>query len=81
MNGTWEKIVGVAMLPAFWLASIEIRLRNKVSIRECDTRYNHLINQNTRIESHLWDIMRERGIKPSMELPDNIKNNNNRKEI
>ena len=79
MNGIWEKAVFAIM--GLWMGSGELRLRNKVSTRECDTRYNHLINQNTRIESHLWDIMRERGIKPSMEPPDNIKNNNNPKEM
>jgi len=78
VNGLWEKAVLAIM--GLWLGSGEFRLRNKVSTRECDSRYNHLVLQNTRIESHLWDIMKAQKITPSIEPPDEIKNNNKHQE-
>ena len=75
MNGTWEKIIGVAMLPAFWLGSIEVRLRNKVGRDE----FNLVVAQGKLTQTWLWDIMKAQNITPSIEPPDEIKNNH--KEI
>jgi hypothetical protein len=66
-------------IAGLWVGAQEFRLKNKVSVRECDTRYNHLINQSNRIESHLWDIMQAQKITPSMEPPEEIRNNSKEK--
>ena len=78
MNGLLEKALLAIM--GLWVGSEELRLRNKVNIRECDTRYNHLATQTNRVESHLWDIMKAQKITPSIDPPEEIKNSNNRKE-
>jgi len=73
MNGIWEKAILAIM--GLWVGSEELRLRNKVS----KDHFNDVIvgfrEQNTRLESHIWDIMQAQNIKPSIEPPDEIKYN------
>lgn len=70
VNGL-DKIVGAFMIPLVWIGSIEWRLRNKVSRDTFDVQQA----QTNRIESHLWDLMKAQHITPSIEPPDEIKNN------
>ena len=72
MNGL-EKLIGIFAIPAIWMASIELRLRNKVS----NDRFDDLKNQNDRLESHLWNIMKAQHIEPTVDIPEEIKNNVN----
>lgn len=76
MNGSWKEILGVFALPAFWLGSIEVRLRNKIGREE----FNLVVEQGKLTQTWLWDIMKAQNITPSIEPPDEIKNSNNRKE-
>jgi len=54
-----------------WIASFEVRLRNKVGRKE----FELIVAQGIRLESHIWDIMKAQKIKPTIEPPDEIKNN------
>ena len=74
MNGLIEKIAGILLVA--YVGTTEWRIRGKVSRKEFDL----VVAQGTRLESHIWDIMKAQNIKPSIEPPDEIKNNNNRKE-
>ena len=58
-----------------WIASLEVRLRNRVSRKEFDL----VVAQGVRLESHIWDIMKAQKIIPTMEPPDEIKNNSIRR--
>jgi len=59
-----------------WVTSLETRLRGKVSKDTCEVARGQFTAQLTRIESHVWDIMKAQGVTPTMEVPDDIKNNN-----
>ena len=76
MNGSWKEMLGMFALPAFWLGSIEVRLRNKIGREE----FNLVVDQGKLIQTWLWDIMKAQKITPSIDPPDEIKNGNNRKE-
>lgn len=68
----YEQIAAVVMPPLVgWIGLFELRLRNRVS----KDRFNDLKAQTDRVESHLWDLMKDRGITPSMDVPENLKNN------
>ena len=69
-NG-FEKAIGIFSLPALWIASIEVRLKNKVS----KDRFTDLKEQNDRLESHLWDLMQAQHVTPTIAVPEEIKNN------
>jgi len=69
MEGITAKI-GLAVA-GLWLSSQEWRLRGKVD----KERFSDLQAQTNRIESHQWDIMKELKIQPSMDVPEEIKNN------
>lgn len=71
MNGLFEKIVAPGVIFLAWVGSFEVRLRGKVSRNEFD----HVVAQGNRLESHIWDIMKAQGIKPTVEPPEEIKNN------
>ena len=73
MNGTLINLGSIPVIGA-WIASIEIRLRNKVSRKEFDLFVKQSMNQGTRLESHIWDIMKAQKITPTIEPPDEIKN-------
>ena len=72
MNEILEKY---AVVPAVgfvaWLSSFEWRLRNKIG----KDRFNDLKAQMDRTESHLWDLMKAQNITPSIDVPEDIKNN------
>ena len=71
MNGYLEKAwYGLPLLLLGWF---EVRVRGKVG----KDRFNDLKIQTDRVESHLWDLMKAQKIKPSMDVPDSIKNNGN----
>lgn len=70
MNGL-EKLLAPIILPLAWMGSLEWRLRSKIS----KDRFEDLKTQTDRVESHLWDIMQASKIKPSMDVPEKIKNN------
>lgn len=71
MNGSIEKILGAFAVPLVWIGSVEWRLRNKVG----KDRFADLQAQTTRVESHLWDIMKAQGVTPTVEPPEEIKHN------
>jgi len=75
MNGLIEKVAVPATIFLAWIGSFEVRLRNKVSRKEFDLFVGQSMSQGTRLESHIWDIMKAQGVKPSIEPPDEIKNN------
>lgn len=75
-KGIAEIIILLAMLGFF--GSLEWRIRSKVSHKTFDAIIRIVTEQNKRLESHIWDIMREMKIQPSMEPPEEIKNNHNR---
>ena len=58
-----------------WLGSFEWRLKNKVSLRTFDATIVPMQKGQERIESHLYDLLKERCITPTMDVPENIKNN------
>ena len=74
MNG-WEKIIAAIGANLVWVGSMEWRVRNKVGRKEFDLFVTQSMSQGTRLESHIWDIMKAQGVKPSIEPPDEIKNN------
>ena len=61
--------VAPAVLVATWLASFEWRLRNKPNHRECNSRHDPMTEQLTRLESHIWDIMKAQNIRPTTPPP------------
>ena len=71
MNGIIEKVVAPGVVLLAWVGSFEWRLRNKVGRNE----FNHVVAQNNRLESHIWDIMKAQNITPTIEVPEEIKNN------
>lgn len=77
MNGSIEKILGAFALPLVWMGSFEWRLRNKVG----KDRFADLQTQMNRIESHQWDMLKAQNIKPSVEPPEEIKNNSKTDKI
>ena len=55
-----------------WIASFEVRLKNKIGRKE----FELVVAQGIRLESHMWDIMKAQHIKATIEPPDEIKNKN-----
>ena len=74
MNGTLINLGSIPVIGA-WIASIEIRLRSRVGRKEFELFVSQSMSQGTRLESHIWDIMKAQGVKPSIEPPEEIKNN------
>jgi len=70
MNGFMKELIVIPIVGA-WIASFEVRLRNKVGRKE----FELIVAQGIRLESHIWDIMKAQKIKPTIEPPDEIKNN------
>ena len=70
-----DKLLGIFGAFGLWVASIEYRITRKVNHKYCDTQHTTVNGQLERIESHLWDIMQEGGIQPTVSVPENIKNN------
>ena len=75
-NGHLDKLYGLIAIPGLWITSIELRLRGKVG----KGRFNDLKTQMDRQESHLWDIMKAQGIKPSRDLPERVTNDRKRRK-
>lgn len=77
MNEILEKIVPPSVVVFLaWIGSFEWRLRNKIGRKEFDLFVSQSMTQGTRLESHIWDIMKAQNITPSIEVPEEIKNNN-----
>lgn len=78
-QGGARESYGLVMAPAAvmlaWVGSMEWRLRSKVSQRLCDNVRPDMKDRMTRIESHIYDLLRERKIKPTMDPPEEIRNN------
>jgi len=72
MGGAVETVIGTITGAAAWMASVEWRLKGKVS----KDRFADQQIQLKRLESHIWDIMRAGNVKATIEPPDEIKNNN-----
>jgi len=64
-----------------YIGSLETRLRGKIGRRECRRVHNGLDATINRIESHLWDLLKAQNIEPSMDVPEEIKNNNAGKKV
>ncbi len=64
-----------------YLGSIETRLRTKIGRKECRRVHNGLDKKIDRIESHLWDLLCAQNIKPSVDPPEEIKNNHAEKKV
>ncbi len=81
MNGMKNKtilVVTISVVTALltlWFTSFEARLGSKVDEKTFDVAIRGLQKQSERIESHIWDIMQSQGIRPSIPVPDEIKNN------
>jgi len=75
INGNLGKIIAAVTVPVAWLASFEWRLRSKVDHKHCTAVSGPIQQQMTRIESHLWDIMKAQKLEPTMPPPDEIRNN------
>ncbi|GAH69629.1 unnamed protein product [marine sediment metagenome] len=71
MNGIWDKMIIPSAIFVSWIGSFEIRLRNKVGRDE----FNLVVAQGKLTQTWLWDIMKAQNITPSIEPPDEIKNN------
>jgi hypothetical protein len=56
------------------IGSIEWRMRNKVSQKTFDATIKPMQKGQERIESHLYDLLKERHIIPTRDVPENIKN-------
>jgi len=74
MSTTLELLIATPLIGA-WIASFEMRLRNRVGRKEFDLFVNQSVSQGSRLESHIWDIMKAQKITPTIEVPDEIKNN------
>lgn len=72
MSSPIETVIGTMTGIGMWVASIEWRIRGKVS----NDRFADQQVQLNRVESHLWDLLKAGNIKVSIEPPDVIKNNN-----
>lgn len=73
MNGYLDKVIyGWPILIIGWF---EVRVRGKVSHRTFDATIIPMQKREERIESHLYDLLKERHITPTMDVPDGIKNN------
>ena len=78
---TLEKYaIAPALILLTWLGSFEWRLRSKVCHKTCDATANPIQKSQERIESHLWDIMRAQNIKPTIDVPNIIKEINKNEE-
>lgn len=72
LNGGFER-VGIILVGAY-VAFNEWRHKNSVSSKRFQDFQTASASQMNRIESHVWDIMKDRGITPTQEIPDEIKN-------
>ena len=70
-----KDIFAPAAIAMAWIGSLEWRLRNKVNHKLLDANIKPMQEQVNRIESHLWQLLQNQGIKPQIEPPDEIKNN------
>jgi len=69
--GWWEKLFGLAVLPAVWIGSIEWRIRDKVS----KDRFGDLHDQVNRIEGNQYRLLEHLKVPGIIEPPEEIKNN------
>jgi len=69
-----ETLIAIPIIGT-WIASFEMRLRNRVSRKEFDL----VVAQGVRLESHIWDIMKAQQISPTIMPPDEIVNNSREK--
>ena len=79
MTGLFDKLIAPAAIIFAWVGSFEWRLRNKVNADHFKDSIGELRQQNIRMESHLWDIMKAQGVKPSRDVPEEVKNNGGHK--
>jgi len=70
-----KELIAIPIIGA-WVASFEVRLRHKVGRKE----FELMVAQGIRLESHMWDIMKAQKITPTIEPPDEIKNNSMEKK-
>jgi len=70
-----DSVIAGSVILLAWVGSFEWRLRSKVSHKTFDATIIPIQTQQNRMESHLWDIMKAGKIKPTVDVPDEIKNN------
>ena len=72
MDGLEKLLIGIPLAALGW---VEVRIRGKVSHKTFDATIIPMQEGQKRIESHLYDLLKERRITPTMDVPDEIKNN------
>jgi len=70
-------VIAPAGVVLAWVGSMEWRLRNvnsaKVSQKYCDEFRTIMKGQMNRMESHMYDLLKAQGVKPSVEPPEEVK--------
>jgi hypothetical protein len=72
-------LIAPGAIALVWVGSIEYRLRGKVGREQCAIVSDIYREQSIRLESHMYDLLKERGINPSIEPPEEVKKVNNKR--